>query len=83
MSTARSLPTRWTAPAKLLLSSRRFTCDHLLIAADAYAELAAQLLAYGHPLAAHDARGLAASLRDAAPRRLPRRDRTETNPLSH
>jgi hypothetical protein len=72
---ARSLPARWVAPARLLLSCRRFTCDHLLIAADAYADLSVHLLAYGHSEHADDARALAASLRDAAPARVDPRAR--------
>jgi len=69
MSTQPSLPSCLRAPLQLLLSSRRFSTDELLIAADYLEEYAAELEIEGLPGAAGEAREFVERLREEAPRR--------------
>ncbi|MCE2576052.1 hypothetical protein [Komagataeibacter sp. FNDCR2] len=65
----RPLPRCYRVPAQLLLASRRFSTDALLIAADAYRELAADLNIHGFSDMAEQAQSLASRLTDEAPGR--------------
>ena len=65
----RQLPRCYRVPAQLLLASRRFSADALLIAADAYRELAADLTIHGFCDAARQASDLADRLATEAPKR--------------
>lgn len=65
----RQLPRCYRVPAQLLLASRRFSADALLIAADAYRELAASLTIHGFSDIAQQAQAFADQLTDEAPKR--------------
>lgn len=65
----RQLPRCYRVPAQLLLASRRFSADTLLIAADAYRELAGDLTIHGFSDMAEQARAVADRLTDEAPKR--------------
>lgn len=65
------LPRRFRQAACVLLEDRRFTCDGLLIAADAFAEFASTAAQAGAAEIAREAAALADQLRTEAPRRGP------------
>lgn len=67
----RQLPRCHRTPAQLLLRVPRFSSDALLIAADAYRELADHHNANGAPDLAQQAMGIARVLVNEAPKRAP------------
>ncbi|MFT8922844.1 hypothetical protein [Acetobacter sp.] len=66
----RRLPRCHRTPAQLLLRVPRFSADALLIAADAYRELASHHALNGAPDLAEQAHAIARQLTDEAPRRV-------------
>ncbi|WP_338332139.1 hypothetical protein [Acetobacter sp. LMG 32666] len=64
------LPRCHRTPAQLLLRVTRFSADALLIAADAYRELASHHALNGAPDLAEQAHAIARQLMDEAPRRV-------------
>ncbi|MCP1215609.1 hypothetical protein NKW53_05950 [Acetobacter orientalis] len=67
----RQLPRCHRTPAQLLLRVPRFSSDALLIAADAYQELADHHTANGAPDLAQQANNIARALINEAPKRAP------------